>query len=503
MEVAGEDCNGRRALLWWFVPRAFALPPQAPVLPAPLSPQYHMKPRSYRPFTRKDIDSIALRGGFSNDRILAMKAISAVLPFRVNDYVIEELIRWEDVPEDPIFQLVFPQPGMLEGRDLDRMIELVHRQASKEELTAAAQEIRLRLNPHPAGQMELNTPRMDGEIVPGMQHKYRETVLFFPSRGQTCHAYCGYCFRWPQFVGDEKLKFANRESLALARYVAEHPEVSDVLITGGDPLIMRSAHMREIIEPLLDPDLEHVRDIRIGTKSLAWWPYRFVTDKDADDLLRLFEQVVESGRHLALMAHASHPREFETPIVQTAIRRIKDTGAVIRCQAPLIRHVNDSAQIWADMWRTEVRMGAVPYYMFVERDTGANRYFEVPLARAHKIFRSAYRQVTGLARTVRGPSMSATSGKVSIVGTARIGGEKVFVLEFLQGRCSDWVGHPFFAAYDDKATWLDQLRPAFGEAKFFFERDEHQFGSSPIPSLPEAAPISVMGAANMQPEPGV
>ena len=115
-----------------------------------------------------------------------------------------------------------------------------------------------------------------------------------------------------------------------------------------------------------------------------------------------------------------------------------------------------------------MKLGLIPYYMFVERDTGPKRFFEVPLARAWSIFRDAYKQVPGLARTVRGPSMSAFPGKVRVVGVTRLGGEPVFVLEFLQGRNPDWVGRPFFAKFDEKATWLDDLRP-YGSEKFFYE----------------------------------
>ena len=96
-----------------------------------------------------------------------------------------------------------------------------------------------------------------------------------------------------------------------------------------------------------------------------------------------------------------------------AVRRIRSAGGVIRTQAPLIRTINDDPAIWAAMWRAQVRLGMVPYYMFVERDTGPQDYFAVPLARAYGIFREAYRQVSGLCRTVRGPSMSATPGKVA------------------------------------------------------------------------------------------
>jgi len=100
---------------------------------------------------------------------------------------------------------------------------------------------RLQLNPHPAEQLEYNIPYLENNPLNGMQHKYKETVLFFPSQGQTCHAYCSFCFRWPQFVGISDLKLASREVDTLIQYVSQHPEVSDILLTGGDPLIMKTS----------------------------------------------------------------------------------------------------------------------------------------------------------------------------------------------------------------------------------------------------------------------
>jgi hypothetical protein len=121
------------------------------------------------------------------------------------------------------------------------------------------------------------------------------------------------------------------------------------------------------------------------------------------------------------------------------------------------------------MWREQVRLGAVPYYMFVERDTGPKHYFEVPLARALRIYSRALGQVSGLARTARGPSMSATPGKVQVDGITEINGERVFVLKIIQGRDPEWTNRVFFAHFDSTATWLDDLRPAFGETEFFFD----------------------------------
>ena len=419
-------------------------------------------------YTERQFEQIEQLQCLPEEQRLAMRVVAKVLPFRVNQYVIEELIDWNNVPEDPVFQLTFPQPDMLDKPGFEKVAEAV-RDGDKTTIATAVEAVRTTLNPHPAGQVSLNVPRLDGDTLPGMQHKYRETVLFFPSQGQTCHSYCSFCFRWAQFVGDKAMRFSAREVEGLHAYLRRRPQVTDLLITGGDPMVMKTHHLEDYLEPLTRPEFNQLQTIRIGTKSLTFWPQRYVTDADADELLALFARLVKKGKHVALMAHFNHWREMETPMVQEAIRRIRETGAVIRTQAPLLRHINDDPKVWTEMWRRQVKLGLIPYYMFVERDTGARKYFEVPLARAWEIYRQAMQGVSGLARTARGPSMSAGPGKVEIQGVTEIAGEKVFVLRFIQGRNPDWVQRPFFARFDATATWLDQLEPAFGEKEFFFE----------------------------------
>ena len=427
--------------------------------------------RPLKIFTERQLDRIAPLQTLSAEQRFAMHVVAQVLPFRVNQYVVDELIQWDQVPDDPMFRLAFPQQEMLGPAHFARIADLLRSGASHEAVRTAAREIQLSLNPHPADQRTLNVPRVNDQPLPGVQHKYRETVLFFPSQGQTCHSYCTFCFRWPQFVGDKSLHMGAHEGEKLRAYLAAHPEVSDLLVTGGDPMVMKTADLAAYLEPLLDARFDHLQNLRIGTKALTWWPFRFLSDPDADDLLRLFERVVESGRHLALMAHFDHWRELEAPAARAAIRRVRDTGAVIRCQGPLLNHVNNDPAVWARLWREQVRLGMVPYYLFVERDTGARHYFEVPLARALEVYREAIQAVSGLARTVRGPSMSASPGKVEVQGVAEVAGEQVFVLRFIQGRNPDWVERPFFARFDPAATWLNDLRPAHGAERFFFEEE--------------------------------
>ncbi len=426
--------------------------------------------RRFRAYTAKHLDALTLRAGFDAGQRLAVQAVATVLPFRTNAYVVEQLIDWDAAPDDPIYRLVFPQADMLPQADVRRISGLLANGAPDGEVRAVAHEVRMRLNPHPAGQLALNIPDLPDGPVPGIQHKYPETVLVFPKQGQTCHAYCTYCFRWAQFVDEPDLKMATADIDRVVAYLGAHPEVTSVLFTGGDPMIMGAPVLRRYIEPLLGAGLGHIESIRIGTKSLAYWPQRFVSDPDADDTLRLFEEVAEGGRTMAFMAHFSHPRELEPELVGEAVRRIRATGAVIRTQAPLIRSINDDPATWAQMWRSQVRTGMVPYYMFVERDTGPQDYFAVPLVRACEVFQDAYRTVSGLCRTVRGPSMSATPGKVCVDGVVEVAGEKVFALHLIQARDPDLVGRPFFARFDPGAVWLSDLEPAFA-ARFPFEPD--------------------------------
>lgn len=427
--------------------------------------------KKYQVFTLKNFHNHPLiKASLSDEDINAIITVGSVLPFKVNNYVIEELIDWNNIPEDPIYQLTFPQKEMLSEVHFEEMEYALNNDFSKAEIEEVANKIRMELNPHPAGQKN-NVPTLGETELKGIQHKYRETVLFFPSNSQTCHAYCTFCFRWPQFVGIDDLKFAMKETDLLITYLQENPQVTDVLFTGGDPMVMSVKKLEEYILPLLEADIPNLKNIRIGTKSLGYWPYRYINDKDTEDLLNLFKKVVDKGYQLAFMSHFNHPQELKTPAVELAIKNILSTGAVIRTQSPIMNHINNDADCWAEMWKLQVKLGCIPYYMFIARDTGAQDYFAVSLEDAWHVFRKAYNQVSGIARTVRGPSMSANPGKVQVLGVNELNGEKFFTLRFIQGRNPNWVGKPFFAKYDPDAIWLSDLEPAGNKKKFFYQEE--------------------------------
>src|SRR5574338_1426971 len=340
----------------------------------------------YQSFMQHNFRDIQQIQSFSKDRQFEIEVVANVFPFKVNNYVIDKLIDWDNIPNDPIFTLTFPQKKMLTSENFKKM-SIALQSGDKNTIQLVANKIRMGLNPHPDGQLEHNIPQLkDGTKLYGMQHKYDETVLFFPSQGQTCHAYCTFCFRWPQFIGIKELQFATQETDLLIQYLSEHAEVTDVLFTGGDPMVMKTKILSKYIDLLLDAKIKNLKTIRIGTKVLSYWPYRFLTDDDADEMLDLFERIIESGVHLAFMAHFNHPIELTTQAVSAAIHKIRQTGAQIRTQSPVLAHINDDPQVWADMWQRQVNLGCIPYYMFATRDTGAQDFFGVPLIRAHQIF---------------------------------------------------------------------------------------------------------------------
>lgn len=426
---------------------------------------------AYKSFNLRNFKNIPqIKEKLSESQIMEMEVVGNVLPFKTNNYIIENLIDWDDPLNDPIFILTFPQKGMLSEKHFNDMYKTYKSSNNKTEIIKKSNQIRSELNPHPSGQIDYNIPVHNGKALTGAQHKYKETVLFFPKQGQTCHAYCTFCFRWPQFTGLDHIKFAIKEINPILEYIRSKPGITDILITGGDPMIMKATLLKEYIDAILNANISHLINIRIGTKALAYWPYKFTSDKDSDLLMKTFEKIRIAGKNLSIMAHFNHFKELQPQPVVNAVRRIRETGAQIRTQSPVIKYINDDPIVWEKMWKRQVHMNMVPYYMFMPRNTGAKEYFSVSLERAWEIFNNAYMKTSGLSRTVRGPVMSAGPGKILYLGSNLVDDKKVSALTFLQSRNPEWVNKPFFASYNSEATWIDELKPAYGD-KFFYEEE--------------------------------
>ncbi len=149
--------------------------------------------QKYRPWTRNQLAELADKHPEFSEVLSDVQMASRVFPFRLSSHVIDNLIRWDDLEEDPFFHLLIPTTKMLEEGHREALRE-VCLSGDESRISSVVNTIRADLNPHPAGQMTLNTPDEEYNLN-GVQHKYPETVLLFPSAGQTCHAYCTYCFR--------------------------------------------------------------------------------------------------------------------------------------------------------------------------------------------------------------------------------------------------------------------------------------------------------------------
>ncbi len=426
----------------------------------------------YKSYNRNNIRELPQVKYLSKEKYKEIEMLSLVFPFKINNYLADELINWENYETDPIFNLVFPNKNMLNNSLYDKL-NYDFNNASEQTLKNTILDIWYKLNPHPAGQLDLNVALLNKRQIHGLQHKYNETVLAFPSAGQTCHAYCSFCFRWPQFIGVQDFKINLRQSNSLLKYLQHHPEVTDLLITGGDPMVMNSKSLENYLSELIENiETTNIQTIRIGTKSLSYFPYKYTTDKDAKAILNYFEKIISKGLNLSIMAHINSPNEQKTPVFAEAVRLIRSTGAQIRSQAPILKHINDSAEDWAEMWRQQVNLNIIPYYMFIPRDTGAKEYFEISLIEAWKIFSNAFRQVSGICKTARGPIMSALPGKIQVLGVSQLekDGEMkdALALRFIQGRNPEWNNIPFYAELNENANWLTELKPFYGD-KFFYE----------------------------------
>jgi KamA family protein len=241
--------------------------------------------------------------------------------------------------------------------------------------------------------------------VRGCQHKYTDTALLLVN--EVCGAYCRYCFRKRLFMNDNDDATLNYKPGL--RYIAEHEEITNLLLTGGDPLIMSTRRLEPIISDAAA--IPHVRIIRIGSKMVAFNPYRVLDDPD---LLRLIREHCNAKTQIYIMNHFDHPREL-TPEAREAVSRLRQAGAQTVNQCPIVRGVNDRPQTFAGLFRELSFMGCPQYYVFQGRPTAGNEPYEVPILEGLHIVMEANRHLSGLAKRARF-AMSHRTGKIEILG---------------------------------------------------------------------------------------
>lgn len=340
--------------------------------------------------------------------------------FRVNDYYLG-LINWDD-PDDPIRQLVIPREDELnEWGELD---------ASDEKAITVAK---------------------------GIQHKYASTALLLTT--EVCGSFCRYCFRKRLFMNDNDE--AHTDVSEGIEYIRQHTEINNVLLTGGDPMLLSSKRLEKILSALRE--IDHVKIIRVGTKMPAFNPFRFIDDPQ---LLEVLSKHSHSDRRIYFMCHFDHPVEL-TPECREAIKLIQNAGVICVNQNPIIRGISDSPDVMSRLWNELSYMGMPQYYVFQGRPTAGNEPYEVPLTEAYFAIEKAKRECSGVAKRLK-YAMSHESGKIEIVGVDH----RYIYLKYHRAKHNEDEQRMLVCHRDDKAYWLDQLKPVDGYRNDYYRPEE-------------------------------
>ena len=307
----------------------------------------------------------------SEQERIRLKKVAETFSFRSNDYYLS-LINWDD-PDDPIRKIIIPHSHELEKWG--------------------------RLDP---------SDEESYTIIPGLEHKYHSTALLLISN--VCEGICRYCFRKRVFIDPQRTYL--RDTAAAMQYITEHKEITNVLLTGGDPLVLKTSKLDNIIRQLRE--IEHVQIIRIGTKMPAFNPYRIIEDSA---LLEMISNYTTEEKKIYIMTHFVHPREL-TDVAIKSVNLLQKAGALLANQTPLIRGVNSNPEVLAELLGKLSFIGAIPYYIFQCRPAIGNKAYSVPIEKGYEIVEQAKSQVSGLAKRAR-YTMSHTTGKIEILGKTK------------------------------------------------------------------------------------
>ncbi|MCK9590976.1 MAG: KamA family radical SAM protein [Methanoregula sp.] len=348
----------------------------------------------------------------------AMETVTDTFPFRSNEYYLS-LIDWKD-GHDPLRRIVIPDPSELRGGGcLDPSCE------------------------------------KDFTRKPGLQHKYSQTGLLLLT--DVCGGVCRFCFRKRLFMGNERETV--RDVSEGIDYIREHKEITDVLLTGGDPLTLETSQIESILRQLRE--IDHVNIIRIGSKMLAYNPYRILNDPDLCSVLSRYST---PEKRIYLMAHFNHPRELTDVSIQAA-HKLQMAGVLVVSQSPILSGINSEPEILTQLFRKLAFAGISPYYIFQCRPSIGNRFFQVPVEQSYEIIQKSWQACSGLAKRARFV-MSHATGKIEIVGKTA---GQVF-MRYHQSADPANIGKFMVFRSNPVARWFDDYRQVltdFEQKKFW------------------------------------
>lgn len=278
----------------------------------------------------------------------------------------------------------------------------------------------------------------------GVLHKYPYSALIVAT--DYCSMYCRHCFR-KAIVGLPNDKTVENFQRA-AEYIREHKEITNVIISGGDPLLINTRRIRKILDSLVD--IEHVNYVRIGTRTPVVYPMRFFDD----ELLECFSEF-NKQKALYLPTHFNHVSEI-TDTAKEAVLRIRETGVTVNNQAVFLEGVNDSVEDIEDLMNGLVKIGVNPYYLYQCMPVSRVRHhFQVPLKKGVDIVDKAKERLDGYAKRFKF-IMGHDIGKIEICG--RI--DDKLILKHIHSRPEKphEASQMKIMKLDDHAGWLDDMQ---------------------------------------------
>ena len=282
----------------------------------------------------------------------------------------------------------------------------------------------------------------ENTVLPGLQHKYRQTGLLLVT--DKCGSYCRYCFR-KRLVGKESDEIAP-DFKAAAAYMRNHPEMNNVLLSGGDPFVLNTHKLHRILDHLLT--VPNLTSIRFGTKMVAFYPPRFADP----ELPGLFGRIMSAGKTPVIVGHFDHIGEISDEAIKN-IQHLREVGVQFLNQSVLLSHVNDDPQVLADTFAKCHAIGVRPYYLFQGRPVKAASHFQIPLRRGVEIVRGINQRLSGIQKNFK-YILSHHTGKIEILD---LGDDNRLYMRYHQCKDTAKIGKIFSRPYVEGACWLDDL----------------------------------------------